>query len=200
VVVVRRAGLAAVALAAAACDPEITSGVYLCGEERGCPPGLVCDGVTTECVYSGEAASFQCAEGSNDGEPDETLDAAWDLGTGGCGVFPPIELPGCVDNAGDVDHLAVVASVDCEGARVFEVKLRHPIAFAPLSLEILDGDGAVVATGEICETVDDAGLVHVCAEVDAAPGDPLVVRVRLADGAPDCDGTCAYNRYLLSIL
>lgn len=68
-----------------------------------------------------------------------------------------------------------------------------------MTAEILDGSGATLATAEICEELDGVGMVRLCAEVDVAPATTYVLRIALGEGG-DCDGGCAYNRYMLSIL
>lgn len=180
----------------AACDPEITSGVYYCGPERACPPDLRCDEPTALCVYPAEAEAFVCGPGTNDNEPDDDLASAFALGTAGCGSLSLVQ-PGALDEDEDVDHLAVVTPVGCAGE--FEVLVRYPIALAAVTVEILDATGAVLATGEICDDLDVSGRVHLCAQVDVTPSTTYVLRIGLG-GEGDCDGACAYNRYMLSVL
>jgi hypothetical protein len=190
--------LASLALVAAvACTPEIPGGVYHCGPERSCPPDLSCDGVTAVCVYPGEARPFQCGEGASVAEPDDTLPLAAPLGRRGCG-FESVVLEGCVDHADDVDHTGFTTSLDCD-VRPFEARIRYPIAFGPVALELLDDAGEVLAAGAVCDELDDTGHVQVCLQASVPEDVPMYLRVRL-EGALDCDGRCAHNRYRLSIL
>jgi hypothetical protein len=195
VVVVRLAALATVTFAA--CTPDVPSGVYYCGPERACPPDLVCDDSTAVCVLEDEAEGFACGEDATLPEPDDTLALATDYGARGCG-FQPVTSEGCLDHPADVDHVAFTSSLDCD-VRPFEAKVRYPVAFAPVVLELLDDAGEVLATGEVCVELDATGQAHACIETDLPEDTAHVLRMRRVDGSPDCDGTCRYNRYQLSI-
>jgi hypothetical protein len=184
-------------LATAACTPDIQGGVYYCGPERSCPPDLACDEVTAVCVYPGQADPFACGEDGNLTEPDDSPDAAYDLGARGCGL-QPTGIEGCIDQAGDVDHLEMLTSLDCD-VRPFEAKIRYPVAFTEVTLEVLDAAGDLVATGEVCVELDELGQAHTCVDTSVPPDETMYLRVRLRDGAPDCDGGCGYNRYQLSV-
>ena len=185
-------------LAAAACTPDIAGGVYYCGPERSCPPDLSCDEVTAVCVYPVEAEPFECGEDTGAAEPDDTLPLADDLGQRGCGAGA-VAFEACLDHADDIDHVALVTSLDCD-VRPFEVRMRYPVAFAPPVLELLDEAGAVIATAEVCTELDDAGQAMSCLETNVPENVPVYLRVRLEPGVLDCDGRCAHNRYQLSIL
>jgi hypothetical protein len=189
-----RLALLLATLALAGCEPDIGSGAYYCGPDRTCPPGLRCDDSTAVCRFPREAEPFVCPEGSNDHEPDETSDAAFDLGVVGCGAGA-VAVEGCVDNAPDVDHYALTPSASCG---TVHVTLQAPIAFAQLALDVVDGDGAVVATGTVCEELDGSGQVGLCADAAVSGAGPYYARVTMLDGGDACDGACAYNRYHLS--
>lgn len=190
-----RLGLVAAALAAAGCEPDIAAGVYYCGPEQACPDGLRCDGATALCAYPETAGPFTCAAGSNDAEPDDTPAEALDLGDGGCGGASASRL-GCVDNAADVD-LATITTGACAGP--LRASVRFPLAFAPLTVELLTPAGDLLAAGEVCDDLDESGQVKVCVEAVVDDATAYQVRVRLADDAPDCGGACAFNRYQLSV-
>jgi hypothetical protein len=185
------------ALVATACSPDITSGTYYCGDEQACPPELSCDGPTAQCVYPQDVEVFECPAGSNDAEPDDDVAAAADLGVGGCGAIPVTEV-GCIDAGGDVDHATLTIPSSCPNG--LDLKLRYPLAFMPLQLELLDADGTLVEAGTICAEADTSAQVTTCLSASVEPDTTYVIRVRPADDAPDCDGACAYNRYQLSIL
>jgi hypothetical protein len=195
-VLVSRGALLVAAVAVAGCEPEITSGSYYCGPELACPPDFRCDHLTASCVYPSLAEPFECAPESNDAEPDDDVGAALELGDVGCGV--PSERLGCVDNAGDVDYLTLVAPAGC-ARRPLQLRLRFPVAFSPLGIEVVDAAGGAVATGAVCTDVDGFGMTHVCGEATIDPGATYVVRVARAPGGTTCDGLCPYNRYNLSI-
>ena len=191
----RCAALALVLLAA--CAPDIPGGVYYCGPERACPSGLVCDDSTAVCAYENEAEPFACGEDANLPEPDDTLALATDYGARGCG-FEPVTAEGCLDHAADLDHIEFTSSLDCD-VLPFEAKVRYPVAFAPVVLEVLDGDGEVLATSEVCVDLDDTGQTHACVEATLVEDTAHFLRMSRIDGSPDCDGACRYNRYRLSI-
>ncbi len=192
---VRAVLAAALVTLVAGCQPDIGSGVYYCGPERACPPDLTCDDATAICVFESQTEPFECGAERNVTEPDDGVVDAFDAGTAGCG--PAISQLGCSDEISDVDHLRIVTPPACSD--VLEVEIEFAVAFVPLTVDILDEDGAVLAAGEICDDLDAQGQVSVCAQVDADGARPYVVRVQAAEGGPDCDGTCGFNRYQLSI-
>jgi hypothetical protein len=182
-------------LALAACDPDIGSGAYYCGPERACPPGLRCDDSTAVCRFPREAEPFVCPEGSNNHEPDETADAAFDLGVVGCGAAA-VAVEGCIDNDSDVDHYAITTGASCA---TVHVTLQAPIALAQLAVEVVSPDGDVYDVGTVCEDLDASGQVGLCVDLAVPGGNAYYVRVTKLEGGDDCDGTCAYNRYHLSL-
>jgi hypothetical protein len=192
---VRRAALAMGALALAACEPEIISGTYFCGPERGCPPDLACDGATLRCVRPEQVEPFRCAAGSQAAEPDDELASAQSLGVLGC-RSRVVDLTGCIADAADVDHLRVEGPAGCNGT--LQVVMHHPVALADLALEVLDEAGQPVAAGAVCLALDVTGRVRTCVEAPIAPGQIRIVRVR-GSGAGTCDGDCAHNQYYLSL-
>jgi hypothetical protein len=196
VVVVRRAVLLVGALGLAGCDPEIGSGTYYCGPELACPDHLRCDQASAMCVFPEQVGAFECGDNGNAHEPDDVAADGFDLGEAGCDGLE-VRLPGCIDNEEDVDFLVGVTQSTCPLATM-RVQLRAPLAFMPLSFDLLDGDGAVVASSEVCSFVDDDGEQLSCLEVDMEGGTAYQLRVQRADGG-DCGGACGYNRYDLSI-
>jgi hypothetical protein len=196
VVVVRRAAIAA-ALLLAACEPDIGSGVYYCGPERACPDGLRCDDATALCVFPDLAEPFACETHANDYEPDDTPDAAGDVGIAGCGAVS-INGVGCIDTADDVDHFAFVTPLSCDGQ--LEVLVRFPVAFQPLAVDLIDEAGEVLGVGTVCDELDEFGETRVCAEAEVAPEQRVMLRVTADPDGADCDGSCAFNGYQLSIL
>lgn len=196
-----RALAAAAALLAAACTPEIGTGTYFCGPERLCPPDLECNDLTVTCEVPAETEPFACPAASNASEPDDDLDGARDLGSLACGDLAPlVDDPGCLPEAGDVDLYKFEYDDECTGADPhISVIVRFPIAHVPLTLELLDDSGQVIQEAELCtSTADRTGTDRVCLESRLASG-TYYLRVRAVDGAPDCDGTCHYNRYLVAL-
>jgi hypothetical protein len=184
-------------LAVAACKPDITAGTYYCGDEESCPADLRCDGPTAECVYPQDVEVFTCPDGTNAAEPDDAVADALDIGDAGCGGVP-FNDNGCIDNSVDVDHIVLTTPASCDGT--LDIRLRFPLAFVPLALDLLAPDGTVVQAGEITEDSDTTAQVTVSLRATVGPGEQYILRIRAAPDAPDCDGACAYNRYSLSVL
>jgi hypothetical protein len=192
-----RSAIAVLGVAAAACTPDIGTNTYFCGPERLCPPDLECNDAEVTCVLPSQTEAFSCPANANDAEPDDDLASAFDLGSLSCGQFDPlIDEPGCVPDASDVDLYRFEYDAECAGTDPhIDVKVRFPIALVPLTLELLDADGAVLQVGELCTPSNDqTGSDRLCLEGRLASG-TYFLRIRSADGAPDCDGTCHYNRY-----
>lgn len=187
--------VAALGAVLGACQPDIGSGAYYCGPERACPPDLVCDDDSATCVFESQTAPFACDPERNVTEPDDSVAAPFDAGNAGCG--PAISQLGCTDELGDADHLRITTPPACQDQ--LTVELAYSIAFVPLTVDILDADGNVLAAGEVCDDLDLQAQVTVCATLEVDGPAPYLVRVQPADGAPDCDGTCGFNRYLLTI-
>lgn len=188
------------ALAAGACTPDIGTNTYYCGPERLCPPNLECNDANFTCELPSLTEAFACPSDSNTAEPDDDLASARDLGTLSCGTFDPLQdEAGCVPQAGDVDLYRFVYDDECSGVDPhIEVKVRFPIAHVPLTLELLDADGAVIQEAELCTASNDqTGMDRVCLEERLASG-TYFLRVQVPGGAPDCDGTCHYNFYRIA--
>lgn len=183
----------------AGCEPEIGAGTYYCGPERFCPPDLECDDPTFTCERPGSAQPFACQEGSQDPEPDDSADSAEDLGDLACGLPILEQRVGCLDED-DVDHITFDLDGTCVGDDPhLEVGLRFPVAFMPLTVELLDDDGEVMQEAVACTpSGDQTGTDRVCLERRIEPGS-YVIRVRVVEGAPDCDGDCRHNSYQLDV-
>lgn len=188
---------ALLAALAVGCTPDIGRGTYFCGPERLCPPDLECDDTSFTCEVPSEAAAFACPEGTELTEPDDSLAEATDLGDLACGSPDPLyDASGCIPGAGDVDLYRFRYDDVCSGSDPhIEVAVRYPIALVPLTVELLDESGAVREAGELCTPSGDrTGTDRLCIETPLASG-VYYLRIRAADGAPDCDGTCHYNSY-----
>ena len=187
-------------VALVACTPDIGKGTYFCGPERFCPPDMECDDPTYTCDSPRIAQRFACPAGSEALEPDDSRGQASDEGELGCGASLIGERVGCVDAEGDEDFLAFDLTGECVGENPhLEVTLRFPIAFVPLSIDLLDESGATVIEGMACtQSGDLTGNDRVCIERDLAPG-RYFLRVRAAADGPDCDGDCHYNQYTIIV-
>ncbi len=198
----RALGCAAVACAIAACSPEITRGTYYCGPERLCPPNLECDDGQFTCETPGLVQPFSCPEESEGNEPDDVVAQALDLGTIECGASPLDTALGCIPDGDDVDlaMLQIPPNFECEtGAAALAISVRYPVALVPMKLELLDDEMAVVEAGVLCtQEPNFTGQDKLC--IDALPpAGTYYVRVSSDRDAPDCDGDCHYNQYVLSI-
>lgn len=194
---IRRALVAALAVLALACDPDIGAGTYFCGPELFCPPSLVCDPGTYTCELPSSVQPFACPEGTQDQEPDDSIEQASDLARLDCN-YNVEPLARCIASAADVDY--VTFSIDeCYGSDPhLNLQIRFPVAVAPLELDVLDEDGAVIGSGETCTPSEDfTGMEWVCLLLPPTPG-TYVLRVR-ATGEANCSGDCAFNQYLLYI-
>src|SRR5690606_22459835 len=116
---------------------------------------------------------------SNRFEPDDIPGQAHDLGTLGCGVAAIESSPGCIVDINDVDHLRFEHSAVCAGTSPhIEVVVRYPFALVPVTVELLDEDGQVVAVGEVCTAPGNlSGMERVCIEA-APPSGIYFVRIR----------------------
>ena len=195
-----RAALLALTCVLVACsDPDIGAGTYYCGPERFCPPDLECDDPTFTCERPGSASAFACADGAQGHEPDDTVGAAEELGDLDCGLPILEQRVGCLDDE-DVDHIGFTLGGECVGDDPhLEVALRFPVALVPLTLELIDTSGEVISEATLCTpSGDQTGTDRVCLERRIEPGHYLL-RVRVADDAPDCDGDCRHNSYQLDV-
>lgn len=186
----------ALALGLAACTPDINGGTYYCGPNQACPPDLKCDGATALCVLPAVALPFTCPIGSNQHEPDDDAAHAEPVGVGGCGAAS-FQATGCIDKDSDVDLYAVTTAVGCASLRVL---LKFPVAFADLGVDVLDGNGAVVASGDATGDVfgtDGQVAIDITAPTQAQAAYFVRVRIGAAGG---CGGACRYSWYQLSIL
>jgi hypothetical protein len=183
-------------LALAACSPDINPGSYYCGPSEDCPPDLKCDGATDLCDLPATAGPFLCPAGTNANEPDNNMTTALDIGVAGCGTQSYSDS-GCIDKASDIDYVTFTAAAGCN---TIDVRLRAPVAWATPTVELMDDTSAVIATGSGSGTIDDMGETALQLTGTITGGLRYYVRVRLADGTPDCDGTCSYTWYQLSIL
>jgi hypothetical protein len=188
------------ALAGAACSPDIGKGTYYCGPERFCPPDMECDDPSYTCESPRLAQPFACPTGSQALEPDDSSEQAPDEGSLACGDSLVGERIGCIAGEGDEDVLGFDIAGECVGDDPhLEVTVRFPIAFVPLAVDLLDESGATLVEGVLCTPSGDAtGTDRLCIEQPLAPG-RYYLRVRAAPDGPDCDGDCHHNQYTLIV-
>ncbi len=194
------------ACALPSCTPDITSNTYFCGPDGLCPPGLECqrgrlDSFAYNCVTALALEDFACPLVTLDREPDDTIDGAFEVGTLQCGAQLSNDDWGCVVEGTDVDHFLVRTEGECAGANPrFTANLRYPLGSAPLRVELLSSEGALIAASELCTAeVDTTGTDLQCIEAPNLPPGDYYLRVSIDPaGNADCDGTCRFNRYRLS--
>lgn len=192
--------LAAGPVGGAGCSPDIGQGSYFCGPERLCPPDQECDDPTFTCEGPARARAFTCPDGAQVAEPDDTGDQAQDAGAARCGAPIINNIIGCLGDDDQVDEYAFDYEADCAGSDPHvELEMHYPYALMPLAVELVDDSGQVVATGEVCTPSGDlSGTEKICIE-SSIPTGHYLIRVRAADGALDCDGTCHHNQYTLDV-
>lgn len=201
-----RAALLAIALAAAACTPDVVPGSYLCGPDQACPEGQVCNGtedkdadlIADTCVLPPVARPFACTPSANS-EPDDTMAT-------GYGVMVPKSCVGTVDlmqgcmAAGDAaDWVTFVAPATCTALQV-QARLEFPIANEDLTIELWDADTNAMVSGDAaCKQGVDGTTVRRCLDSVLVPGKTYGVQVK-PTGEGNCGGDCGYNRYDLTLL
>ncbi len=192
-------------LSLAACTPDIVSGAYVCGPEKSCPEGQACDGAqhvmdsdpeSELCVLASRARPFSCSS-TPDYEPDDTMDQAHLLENLGCSSR--LEADGCMLDAESADWMTFVAPDTCSGTLGVELRLVFPIAYEGLGLELWDvAANEKLATDDACTSGLDEQHERRCLEHALVAGTKYAVKV-MPTGEGTCDGSCAYNRYTLSV-
>jgi hypothetical protein len=191
----------------AACKPVITGDTYYCGPEALCPPNLSCqlgdlESFAFNCVIPRAADPFLCPQVTLDREPDQVQEDGYSLGVLGCGEQLTSTNWGCIIDGVDVDHFALVTEDVCAGSNPrFKASLRFPVGAAPLLLELLNDNGEVVATSELCTPdLDTTGTDLQCIEEAGLPVGAYHLRIKIDDDAnADCGGECRFNRYQLFV-
>jgi hypothetical protein len=186
---------AVLALALAACAPDIVSGSYLCGPEQACPEDQKCNGPDHTCVTASTALPFVCP--ANSDHPDETPAAANVVPALTC-VSTPFAVTGCLAAADLQDWFTFAVPAAC-GTTDVDVRLTFPLAFEPAAVELWDATGTTMIAGDgDCMVGPADGDVARCLRMQVAPGTSYAVVVKPAGGG-DCDGRCANTIYDLSL-
>jgi hypothetical protein len=181
------------AIATAACTPEIVSGSYLCGPNASCPEDQACNGPDNVCVSS-NAEPFSC-EPKKVTEPDDSTDMAFSIGVLDCAAVASV-IDSCMDETDPADWVAFSTSASCADA-VADVRVTFPTAFEELGMELWDLDANErVAVDSPCPVSGEGGDELRCIKMALAPATRYAIQV-LPTGEGTCDGGCAYNRYAL---
>lgn len=185
----------AIILVAAACTPEVVSGSYLCGPNATCPEAQVCNGPDNICVNAITAAPYECAP-APDTEPDDQPANARMVVLGCLGL--PMQIDNCFFEGDRADWVSFVAPTTC-GERAIDVRVTFPIAFERVGLELWDLDANErIAQDAECPIAPVEGEDVRCLQANVVAGRSYGVQV-LPTGVDDCDGGCAYNRYILGM-
>ena len=182
-------------IALAACSPDIGSGLYLCGPEQACPKGQQCDGPTNACVSPSSSMPFEC-------DPmvvksDNTAATATLIAANLSCVSPIATSDGCLAKGDGHNWYKFTAPAGCTAVEA-EIKVSFPDAFEPLGLVLADANGTQIATDAECKTGSITGDNVRCLTATITAGQSYTVDVTPAGGL-DCDGECAFNRYILSL-
>lgn len=182
-------------LALAACSPDIPSGSYECGPNAACPDGQACDGPTNTCVIASTANPFACDPGLEHADDSPATGTIVPQLT--C-VSPVFSQPGCLAANDGQDWFQFVAPTGCTALEV-KISVAYPVAFQPLALVLGDATGAQLATDTACKNLPPGGEDLRCITQTITPGDAYAIAVKPLGMGDDCDGTCNFNRYSLSI-
>lgn len=176
-----------------ACTPDIVPGAYLCGPDESCPEGQVCNGADNTCVLPGGTTAFACDRG-NDVEPNDGAAEAETIPNVTC-AGPLIQLKGCALGSDTEDWYAFDVPPTC-GATVASIRLTSPIAFEQLSVRLANADGDAATCG--VDSAPDDGVEQTCIQQNVTAGTHYALRVART-GTGNCGGSCAYNRYTLTL-
>jgi len=183
-------------IALAACSPDIPSGSYECGPNAACPTGQACDGPTNTCVLSSTANGFACDSGVE--HDDNTPATGTKIPQLAC-VSNVFQTAGCLAANDGQDWWQLTAPTGCVAVEA-KVIISYPVAFEPLALALTDTTtGAQVATDTACKNPPPGGEDSRCITQTITPGDDYALAVKPLGMGDDCEGTCNFNRYTLSV-
>jgi hypothetical protein len=185
---------AVIAIWAAACTPEISSGSYLCGPEQLCPEGQRCNGPDNVCVLASQAQPFACG-GADDPIGDDGPAGGPLIADLTC-VSTLREMKGCLREMDPADFFQLDVPAGCAAVQV-EATVSFPIAFAPLRFRFASGtELADVETPCAASQMPVPGDDQRCFRMAVQPGAHHAIGL-VRDGTDDCAGGCSYNRYTL---
>jgi hypothetical protein len=187
-----------IAIVLAACAPQVAPGTYLCGQERLCPEGQACNGTDNICVLDVQAKPFECTEKYPNPANDDAPANAQQLGSFEC-VSVLREAKGCLSLGDTADFYTVDVPASCSSVKL-KSRVNFPLAFQPLALTVAAGSGTPMRIDSPCTGLvpPDDGEESLCLETVVTPGTRYAVGVVPAGGG-DCDGGCAFNRYLVNV-
>lgn len=186
-----------VCVLAAGCSPEVVADSYYCGPEQLCPDEQACDRATNICVSDGQETAFACGD-TTESEPNDSFATAEPVGDLEC--VARREGAGCVKSDSDArDYFVFTVPTSCSPRKVV-AQAAYPVAFEPIVIELVDGADVVLATSEPCASggEDDIGTTASCLEAPVGTGETFGLRIA-GSGSENCGGSCAFNRYGLTI-
>jgi len=184
------------AVVLAGCAPDIAPGSYLCGPEQLCPEGQACNGPDNVCVNEAAVLPFECGMTYADVAGDDTPATGQVQGELPC-VSPVRAVHGCLPASDPADFYQFTTPAACVAVEV-TATLEYPLAFASLGIQFSTNGAPATAVEMPCPATRTPAEGHAnrCFEMTLAPGMAYAIGVNRDDTA-DCDGACAYNRYLL---
>jgi hypothetical protein len=181
----------------AACAPDIVPGAYLCGAEQLCPEGQECNGADGKCVAPSSVQPFACDPAMLH-EPDDTPDQGFAVPNLAC-VSASFTSSGCLA-AGDAQNFVALDAPDNCATVAIHATVLFPVAWEPLGLQLWDrASHTMLATDDACASTSPvAGQITRCLVHPLTNKGKYAIAVVPAGGG-DCDGTCNYNRYSLTL-
>ncbi|CAN5917530.1 hypothetical protein BH11MYX2_BH11MYX2_34090 [soil metagenome] len=192
-------GLVLLSISLASCTPDIATGAYLCGVEQACPEDQACDGATNLCVAPSIAKPFTCKTDDTEVEPNDSVATAQTFIVPNCGST--VEVTGCEGKDSDAaDYYSFTVPAQCAASTVAVIRMSYPLAYAPPAINILAPGGVDVLTDQPCttSTSDEDGDSASCGRGPVMAGTTYTIEVT-DSGEKDCGGTCAHNRYRLTV-
>jgi hypothetical protein len=180
----------AIAVLACACSPTIAPDAYECGPDAACPPGLECSGSDFSCEDPVTVTPFSCAPGSN-----ATVATATQIEKLAC-VSPLVTMTSCLGTGVTDAWFSFATPSNCTAVAV-RANITFPFAFEGLGVVLGDADGNKLTNDQDCTTADASEATN-CFEMTLADGSNYTLDVVPENGG-DCDGTCDYNQFLLSV-
>lgn len=175
------------------CTPDIPSGAYLCGPNASCPDGQACDGATHSCVSPVSVMPFACTGQVRDAG---TVATATPIPNLGC-VSAVTPLDGCFDTPADtIDWFSFSTPPECTAVGI-EARVAFPVAYEPLEVEVFDATGTT-SLGTDADCVSNSGDAARCLKATLVPGNSYTLAIK-PTGEDNCDGSCAFNSYLLNV-
>ncbi len=182
----------------AACRPDIGYNTYSCGANASCPDDQACDETMDVCLSPVIATPFTCTV--TDREPDNTIATATPI-TGLTCAASPQNFLSCLEDGDTLDMFTFTSPASCTELEL-QVVLSYPVSYEALQVTLTGSDGtSVVANDMACDESAVDSLVTRC--LTAPLGSDMVYALRVEplanDTDSDCAGSCAYNRYTLTV-